>query len=425
MTIRGSLLIAKLVRFHVLLLIVAGLVASAARVVVAQDSAVVAGVPVTIEKIDGTVVEGRWGGGESGDAVKVETSAGVQELRLDDLARVVFSRTAGIPATGGTFFHLADGGLLVGNLLGSEGDSLVGRTSLGESTYLAFERLAGVELARRDEFPEAARRFAASLSDRLAAKDVLITRDTDDDVTTVRGRVVSLDPVTGKFALGGSVRSFQTEKIFGLVFAAGSSRGERYPATLRLRDGTEVSGAIERATRDRISFTTSLGSSTEVRLDRVLEIVVHSPRLVYVTDLSIQSESSEGRLHPGWSVGVDRNVSGGVLAIAGREFERGLGMHSKGEVRYSLDGAYELFVATIGLDDAVRPRGSVVFRVVGDGRELFNSGLVSGTDEPGDVRIDVREVKRLTLLVDYGDELDLSDYADWGDARLIKPKEGR
>jgi len=38
--------------------------------------------------------------------------------------------------------------------------------------------------------------------------------------------------------------------------------------------------------------------------------------------------------------------------------------------------------------------------------------------------VDVRGVKILTLIVDYGLDLDLSDHAVWGDARLLKPRSG-
>jgi len=119
---------------------------------------------------------------------------------------------------------------------------------------------------------------------------------------------------------------------------------------------------------------------------------------------------------------------GGPLAIAGRRFESGLGVHSRTELTYEIGGEYETFVATIGLDDAVRPRGSVVFRVLGSeilaqaATVLFDSGAVTGADPPRDVMVDVSGVRLLTLVVDYGDDLDLADAAVWGDARLLKPR---
>ncbi len=114
-------------------------------------------------------------------------------------------------------------------------------------------------------------------------------------------------------------------------------------------------------------------------------------------------------------------VSGGPLAIGGRRFEKGLGVHSKTELAFEIGGAYETFAATIGVDDAVRPRGNVVFRVAGDNKVLFDSGVKTGADGAQDIIVDIRHVKILTLMVDYGEELDLADHADWGGARLLKP----
>ena len=393
-------------------------------VVCAQETLPTPGPPVTVSLIDGTVVEGRWGGMDASRAIKIEAKEGATRLGWDELARVIFSSGLGDPAVGDTVFHLADGGLLVGDLVGSDGDALTGSTSLGKTTRLAFERLAGVELASRDAFPAAFKRFTESLADRLAARDVLVTRG-KDQVKTVRGRLESLGPAEGMFALGKKTRTFKTEKIFGIVFAAGAGRVGRFPVMVRLRDGGRISGTVATSTRDRLLLATSLGFTSEIRLNRIKEIVVRSPRLVYLTDLAMEGESGEGRLHAKWEVGIDRNVAGAALRMGGRHFDRGLGMHSKTEVSYSLGREYELFVVTVGLDDAVRPRGSVVFRILGDNRVLFDSGLVMGTDTPRDIHIDVNDVDQMVLVVDYGDGLDLSDYADWGDARLIKPREGR
>jgi hypothetical protein len=62
-----------------------------------------------------------------------------------------------------------------------------------------------------------------------------------------------------------------------------------------------------------------------------------------------------------------------------------------------------------------------VFRVLGDGKVVFDSGVLTGKDPPRDMKVDMMGVNILTLVVDYGDELDLSDQADWGGARLLKP----
>jgi hypothetical protein len=38
------------------------------------------------------------------------------------------------------------------------------------------------------------------------------------------------------------------------------------------------------------------------------------------------------------------------------------------------------------------------------------------------MRIDIRERKQVTLIVEPGEDLDLADHANWCDARVIRPK---
>ena len=97
------------------------------------------------------------------------------------------------------------------------------------------------------------------------------------------------------------------------------------------------------------------------------------------------------------------------------------GVQARTVVEFQLGRAYDKFAATIGIDDAVRPRGSVVFRVESGSRVLFESGTVTGRDAPRNVTIDVADIDTLTLVVDFADGIDLSDHANWCDARLIKP----
>ena len=156
-------------------------------------------------------------------------------------------------------------------------------------------------------------------------------------------------------------------------------------------------------------------------LDDIAALTITSDRVVYISNLKTVTQKIEGILHRPWAPRFDKSAGGGPISLGGRVYERGLGVHSRTELTFAIDGVYEMFVATIGIDDSVRPRGSVVFRVVGDGRVLYDSGVVTGKDEPVDIRVDVTDVKRLRLIVDFGEGLDLADHANWADARLLKP----
>ena len=88
---------------------------------------------------------------------------------------------------------------------------------------------------------------------------------------------------------------------------------------------------------------------------------------------------------------------------------------------YDLGGRYIAFVATVGIDDAVRPCGSATLTIIADGAELLKPLNLTGKDKPKLIRLDVKGVKTLSLRVDFGDDgLDVSDHVDIACPRLVK-----
>ena len=432
------------------------------------STAIGAAVEVEVERIDGTLWQGTWVGSIDGRSLELRGPGGSETIPLDGLARITFARAAGSPASTvpgsaakpvlseakgwvppssapdtkperngkeppravRALFHLADGGRLHGELTDPvEGsDALFGRTPLAEVTTLAYDRLAAVQLVIGDRFPRSqsgsadADAFRQALANRRPGQDILVTRGSDD-VKILAGRLELLGTQRGLFAFGGRVRTFQTSRIYGVIFAAGavSQNPKRYPVTATLRDGSVFSGQLLGADAVSIRMATSWGLTVDVALANLSNLRIFSERVVYVSDLEPPDEHVEGILHSPSAVRRDRNVADGPLKIGGRHFDKGLGVHSRTELTYQIDGDYAEFAATIGLDDAVRPRGSVVFSVRGDGRILFDSAELTGSDPPRDVIVNVLGVETLTLIVDFGRGLDLGDYADWGNARLLRP----
>jgi hypothetical protein len=76
-------------------------------------------------------------------------------------------------------------------------------------------------------------------------------------------------------------------------------------------------------------------------------------------------------------------------------------------------------VALAGIDDEVRPQGSVRLVVRGDEKVLFDEPI-SGGDAPKNIRLSIDGVRRLTILADFGDTNDVSGHLDLGNARLFK-----
>lgn len=111
-----------------------------------------------------------------------------------------------------------------------------------------------------------------------------------------------------------------------------------------------------------------------------------------------------------------RSVDNNPLRIGGREFSRGVGTHANSEWVIDLKGSAITFSAMVGVDSEVGARGSVVFVVTVDGREVVRTDVMRGGQEAKAVSADLKGAKELVLSVeDAGDDINY-DHADWADA---------
>ena len=126
----------------------------------------------------------------------------------------------------------------------------------------------------------------------------------------------------------------------------------------------------------------------------------------------VEAEQSWG------SLTVDRSVWGKPLRIGQRQFEHGLGTHANSRIVYELEGPSERYEAWVGLDAAMHgyKEGSIVFRVLADGRVAFDSGVMRVDTPAKHVNVPLIGIKELALVVtDAGDGINC-DHADWADA---------
>ena len=124
-------------------------------------------------------------------------------------------------------------------------------------------------------------------------------------------------------------------------------------------------------------------------------------------------------LHQGWGQPqVNRSMREKPLTIAGKVYARGLGTHATSTYRLLLNRGTERFTASVGLDDAAGPDGSVVFQVIADGKRVYSSGTVKRGQPAKPVDVELHGVRTLQLLVtDAGDGI-TNDHGDWAEARF-------
>jgi hypothetical protein len=115
----------------------------------------------------------------------------------------------------------------------------------------------------------------------------------------------------------------------------------------------------------------------------------------------------------------DEKIQNGVfLALGGEVFAHGLYAHSPSRYVYDLNGKWKTFTATVGLrDGAYAKQGSAVFKVLGDGRELYRSPMMRvGTRQT--VEVEVGGVQSLALVAEGGEGHNFNSWAIWVDPLL-------
>ncbi len=127
------------------------------------------------------------------------------------------------------------------------------------------------------------------------------------------------------------------------------------------------------------------------------------------------------QVRQGWGKAqVDRSVTGKPLLIAGKQFDRGVGTHAPSTIWIELGGGAQRFLASVGVDDAAKAAAaSLTFKVLGDGKTLWQSGVLKRGQPAQTVDVDLSGVQTLLLFVgDGGDGID-NDHANWADARFV------
>ena len=148
-------------------------------------------------------------------------------------------------------------------------------------------------------------------------------------------------------------------------------------------------------------------------------------------------------------------VTGEPLRVAGTFFTDGIGVQANSKIKISLQGKSSLFTCKIGINDqsvnykdshlAKIPltdgtmlfydqtngrkqyvgtgkgngeveKGSVVFKITGDGKELYNSGIMRGGETARAISLPVEGIKILELEAESANDGLSGDHADWLEA---------
>jgi hypothetical protein len=140
----------------------------------------------------------------------------------------------------------------------------------------------------------------------------------------------------------------------------------------------------------------------------------------YLSNLTATASTNGwGAIERDKSNGEQGANDGNTITLNGVGYTKGLGVHAGSSTTYALGGNYTNFISDIGVDDEVGNNGSVIFQVLADGVQIYDSGLMTGISTTKTVSLNVTGKQSLQLVVTDGGNGNGFDHADWANARLI------
>ncbi|MFJ7737184.1 NPCBM/NEW2 domain-containing protein [Lysinibacillus sp. NPDC097287] len=154
---------------------------------------------------------------------------------------------------------------------------------------------------------------------------------------------------------------------------------------------------------------------------------VKKAREIYVySDATFASDTNWKSAQTAWkTVNKDKASVGESIKVLVngeiKEFAKGIGTHASSEIVYDLEGKnYDYFETLVGVDRNIveNNKSSVTFKILADGEEVYNSGVMNYNTEAKLVRLPVKGVKNLTLIASDSGNGNESDHADFADAKF-------
>ncbi len=262
--------------------------------------------------------------------------------------------------------------------------------------------------------------------------DLLVTGG-GDNLDYHKGTIHDVTEQQVRFELDGQVLGVKRSKVHGLVYYHASD-GAPPAAPIVILDAAGSrwaarSVSLAAAAGDTLEWTAPGGRTLRRSLEQIVRIDLSRGKIVYLSDLRPDSAvytplfGMEKELPARLELNrprQDQNLRAKPLRIAGTEFGKGLALHSRTEMAYTVPDGFRRFEALAGIDDDVRPRGRVRLVIRGDDKRLLEATL-AGTDKaPQPIGLDIAGCRRLVIIADFGGDLDLAGDLDLGNARLVK-----
>lgn len=398
---------------------------------------------VTVGTLDGQSRSGQLIQISASDVVLAENGT-ESKLPLADVMAIDFPNTVLAPAEEPQLLTLNDGSQLHGSAVSRTAKQLTVQSSTLGKLDIDNRAISAVRLqADNPVFRNQWNTFLKRESD----KDLLIVAKRDGSgLDFLAGVVSTISSEKTEFLLDGDTVPVPAARVYGVVFATPVNSDPSQPQVIRSNvrvtsaRGDAIGAKSVSLIGDKLLIEAEWGQSLEIPIDQVQKVDLSGGRIQFLSDLAPIEErfdgvDPEGSLLSGLISREQQMLLFGPrrdstmerqskIRLRGREFSKGLCIHSRTEITWALDQKFTALDFLIGVDDEVAFNGahSVAIKIAGDGNVLFEK-LIATTDEPIPVRLPLDGISTLSVLVDFGDNDSTCDWLDLADARLVIAKE--
>ncbi len=262
-----------------------------------------------------------------------------------------------------------------------------------------------------------------------SASDLIVVRKRDG-VDFVEGAIGVITDTAVTLTVDGEPVPVKRGKIAGIVYFHPDDAAPLPAANCQLEDlaGWKLGATSVKLDGANLLVTTTFDSKLTWPLDSLKGIDFSASRITYLSDLTEESSDTVPYLDFGkaalslrqyYKPHRDGSLDGGPLMLGRNSFPKGLTIPSGSTMVFKITGKGKRLKALAGIDDSVRTAGNVMLKISGDGKLLYE-GRLTGHDAPTPLDMDVGGVKRLTISVEPGAGLDVGNYLDLCDARIVK-----
>ncbi|MBL8753064.1 MAG: NPCBM/NEW2 domain-containing protein [Planctomycetes bacterium] len=265
--------------------------------------------------------------------------------------------------------------------------------------------------------------FAADLQKPSDSTDLIyVVKDGKAQRSAVTVKAVSGERID--FLLRDSAYDFELSGLCGVVFGSTTGFAPDRQGKPRTRivttTGEQLEGRLQSFDARGAVCRLDEGAVVTVPIDRTAALQVASDRLAWLTERRPAKVEQTPAFDRTWPWSTERTPAGPGFVLGGKSFARGLCLVPRTALTFDLDGKYDVFEATIGIDDRTGPDAHAIFRVLVDGKPAFTSEPMTRGKPAVAVRVELHKAKSLTLDVDFGKNYDLGDYCVFADPRVVQ-----